>query len=108
MTSTSGNGEVRDALGTRIVGFGDILRNKPIGDELLLDGFDARKAPNQEFLSLCCQPGDVELLIFGCGRDAASLAVLRELRAGALAPAVGSTVRGLWISAGCAGGGVLA
>jgi len=28
---------------------------------------------------LCCEPGDVELLIFGCGRDPAALAVLRKL-----------------------------
>ena len=80
MTSTSSNGEARNAAGTTIVVFGDTLRNKQIVDELLLDGFDTRKAPNQDFLRLCCQPGDVELLIFGCGRDAASLAVLRELR----------------------------
>jgi DNA-binding response OmpR family regulator len=98
MTSTSSNGEARNAAGTTIVVFGDTLRNKQIVDELLLDGFDARKAPNQDFLRLCCQPGDVELLIFGCGRDAASLAVLRELRAGALAPAVSPTMRVLWIA----------
>lgn len=87
-------------MGTTVVVFGDTLRNKPIVDELLLDGFDARKAPNQEFLKLCCQPGDVQVLIFGCGRDAGSLAVLRELRAGALAPAVSSTMRVLWIAPG--------
>jgi DNA-binding response OmpR family regulator len=89
-----------NTIGKAIVVFGDTLRNKPIVDELLLDGFDARKAPNQEFLRLCCQPGDVELLIFGCGRDPASLAVLRELRAGALAPAVSPSVRVLWIAPG--------
>lgn len=89
-----------NTIGKAIVVFGDALRNKPIVDELLLDGFDARKAPNGEFLGLCCEPGDVELLIFGCGRDPAALAVLRELRAGALAPAVSPSVRVLWIAPG--------
>ncbi len=107
MTDTSSNREAGDAVGRTIVVFGDTLRNKPIVDELLLDGFDARKAPNQEFLRLCCEPGDVELLIFGCGRDAGSLAVLRELRAGALAPAVSSTMRVLWIARGDTEGDVL-
>jgi hypothetical protein len=61
-----------NAVGTTIIVFGDTLQNKPIVDELLLDGFDTRKAPNQEFLRCCCRPGDVELLIFGCGGDVAS------------------------------------
>jgi DNA-binding response OmpR family regulator len=89
-----------DAAGTTIVVYGDTLRNQPIVDELLLDGFDARKAPNQEFLKACCRPGDVELVIFGGGQDVASLAALRELRAGALAPAVSPTMRVLWIAQG--------
>jgi len=94
------NGEARDAVGTPLVVFGDAPRNRPIVDELRLDGFDARRAPNREFLRSCCGPGDVELLIFGCERDAASLRVLRELRAGALAPAVSPTMRVLWIAHG--------
>jgi len=49
MTGTSGNGEARDAAGTTIVVFGDTLRNRPIVDELLLDGFDARKATIKSF-----------------------------------------------------------
>jgi DNA-binding response OmpR family regulator len=88
------------AGGATIVVFGDTLQNKPIVDELLLDGFDTRKAPNQEFLRSCCRPGDVELLIFACGGEVASLAALREIRAGALAPAVSPTMRVLWITNG--------
>ncbi|MGH2852691.1 MAG: response regulator transcription factor [Solirubrobacteraceae bacterium] len=96
-----------NAAGATVVVFGDTLRNKSIVDELLLDGFDTRKAPNQEFLRMCCRPGDVELVIFGGGRDATSLGVLRELRAGALAPAVSRTMRVLWVAQGDTEGDVL-
>lgn len=104
MTDTQSN---TNAVGATIVVFGDTLRNKPIVEELLLDGFDTRKAPNQEFLRACCRPGDVEMVIFGGGRDATSLGVLRELRAGALAPAVSPTMRVLWIARGDTEGDVL-
>jgi len=44
-------------IGKAIVVFGDALRNKPIVDELLFDGFDARKASNQEFWGCAASPG---------------------------------------------------
>jgi len=86
------------SAGTPIVVFGESEGNKWIADELSLDGFDVRRACDREFLRECCDPGDVRLVIFGRSRHATALEVLREVRAGALAPAVSPMVRVLWIA----------
>lgn len=83
-----------------IVVFGERDGNRGIADELTLDGFDVRRAGDREFLRASCRPGDVDVVIFARGSDAALLEVLRELRAGAFDPDVSPAQKVLWIAHG--------
>jgi DNA-binding response OmpR family regulator len=96
MTDTAGSA----AGGGSIVVFGEREGNRGIADELTLDGFDVRSAGDREFLRACCRAGDVDVVIFARGSDAALLAVLRELRAGALEPDVSPATNVLWVARG--------
>jgi len=74
-------------------------RNEALGQELELDGYQTRHACDPVELRARCAPGDVDLIILGPAPDqAASLGVLRALRAGELHPEVNPEMRVLWIT----------
>ena len=80
-----------------VVGQG--LRNEALAEELQLDGYQTRHACDPAELRARCAPGDVDLIILGPAPDqAASLGVLRALRAGELHPDVNVGMRVLWIT----------
>ena len=74
-------------------------RNEALAEELELDGYQARHACDPAELRARCAPGGVDLIILGPAPDqAASLGVLRALRAGELHPVVCSAMRVLWVT----------
>jgi DNA-binding response OmpR family regulator len=74
-------------------------RNESLTEELELDGYQTRHACDPAELRARCVPGDVDLIILGPAPDqAASLGVLRALRAGELHPDVNVGMRVLWIT----------
>jgi DNA-binding response OmpR family regulator len=78
---------------------GEGKANDTLADELTLDGYDARSA-RPTALRTQCTHGGVELIILNAmGRQAGSLGLLRDVRDGALAPAMNPGVRVLWIGA---------
>jgi DNA-binding response OmpR family regulator len=73
--------------------------NDTIEQELVLDGYQLRRADETAGLQARCVPADVELVILGPTADQRGrLDALRTLRAGLLAPDVNPSVRLLWIS----------
>jgi len=74
-------------------------RNEALVEELKLDGYQTRHASDSAELRARCAPGGVDLIVLGPAPDqAASLGVLRALRAGELHPDVNSEMRVLWIT----------
>ena len=79
--------------------YGSGHRNKPIAEELTLDGFHVHPVSDTGLLSARCPHGDVDLVLFADGHRAEALRALRSLRSGELGAEVDSAVRVLWISA---------
>jgi len=78
---------------------GDGRRNEALAEELELDGYQVRLACNPAELRARCAPGGVDLIVLGPAPDqAASLGVLRALRAGELHPEVNLGMRVLWVT----------
>jgi DNA-binding response OmpR family regulator len=78
---------------------GEGRRNEALAEDLELDGYQARHACDPAKLRAHCAPGDVDLIILGPAPDqAASLGVLRALRAGELHPQVDLGTRLLWVT----------
>lgn len=75
-------------------------RNKPIAEELTLDGFHVYQVSDTGLLSSRCRHGHVALVLFADGHRAEALRALRALRSGELDAEVDSAVSVLWISAG--------
>jgi two-component system response regulator ResD len=74
-------------------------RNEALGQELELDGYQTRHACDPAELRARCAPGCVDLIVLGPAPDqAASLGVLRALRAGELHPDVNSGMRVLCVT----------
>src|ERR1039458_10180729 len=74
-------------------------RNEALAEELQLDGYQTRHACDPAQLRARCAPGEVDLIILGPAPDqAASLGVLRALRAGELHPEVNLGMRVLWVT----------
>lgn len=79
--------------------YGEEYTNLALADELELDGYEVRRASDPEKLRAACSTGEIELVIFGqATQRGAGLDVLRQLRAGAFAPAVKPELRALWMS----------
>lgn len=79
--------------------YGEEHVNLALADELALDGYEVRRASDPAKLRAACDACEVDLVIFGrATRRGAGLDVLRQLRAGALAPEVKSGLRTLWMS----------
>jgi len=78
---------------------GEGRRNEALAEELELDGYQVRRACNPAELRARCAPGEVDLIVLGPAPDqAASLGVLRALRAGELHPEVNPGMRVLWVT----------
>lgn len=78
---------------------GEGRRNEALAEELELDGYQARRACDPAELRARCTPGEVDLIILSPAPDqAASLGVLRALRAGELHPDVNPGMRVLWVT----------
>ena len=74
-------------------------RNEALAEDLQLDGYQIRHACDPAQLRARCAPGEVDLIILGPAPDqAASLDVLRALRAGELHPEVNPGMRVLWVT----------
>jgi DNA-binding response OmpR family regulator len=68
-----------------------------IARQLTLDGYEVRHADDPSVLRARCVPGDVQLVVLSeTENHAISLAALRALRAGELAPQVDRDMRVLW------------
>jgi DNA-binding response OmpR family regulator len=79
--------------------YGEEHVNLALADELALDGYEVRRASDPAKLRAACDACEVDLVIFGrATRRGAGLDVLRQLRAGALAPEVKPGLRTLWMS----------
>jgi DNA-binding response OmpR family regulator len=79
--------------------YGEEHVNLALADELVLDGYEVRRASDPAKLRAVCGACAVELVIFGRAiRRGAGLDVLRKLRAGALMPEVKPGLRALWMS----------
>src|ERR1039458_5820539 len=77
---------------------GEGRRNEALAEELELDGYQVRRACDPAELRARCAPGGVDLIVLGPAPDqAASLGVLRALRAGELHPDVNPGMRVLWV-----------
>lgn len=76
--------------------YGEQRTNAALAGELELDGYLVHCANHPSTLRERCQPGEVDLVIFGHSPHR-SLDVLRALRAGELAPGTAS-LRVLWMS----------
>jgi DNA-binding response OmpR family regulator len=76
--------------------YGEQRANAGIAGELELDGYRVHRASEPGTLRARCEPGEVDLLIFG-HEPKRGLEMLRALRGGALAPGA-SGVRVLWIT----------
>jgi DNA-binding response OmpR family regulator len=76
--------------------YGEQRANAVIAGELELDGYRVHLASEPGTLRMCCQPDEVDLLIFGYAPKR-GLEMLRALRAGVLAPGA-SGVRVLWMT----------
>jgi DNA-binding response OmpR family regulator len=82
-----------------LVLYGEEHANLALADELALDGYEVRRAGDPAMLRARCDPGEVELVLFDrSSHRGAGLDVLRELRAGGLAPQVKPGLRTLWMS----------
>ncbi len=78
---------------------GEGRRNDALAEELILDGFLLRRAEETGVVKTRFAEDDTDLIVFGPTRDrAASLAVLRSLRADELGPHVNPDVRVLWVT----------
>jgi CheY-like chemotaxis protein len=83
-----------------LVLYGEEHANLALADELALEGYEVRRARDPAMLRARCDPGGVDLVLFGrASRRGAGLDVLRELRAGGFAPQVKPGLRTLWMSA---------
>jgi DNA-binding response OmpR family regulator len=79
---------------------GEGRRNEALAEELQLDGYEVRRGCDPAELRARCAPGDVDLIVLGPAPDqAASLGVLRALRAGELRPDVNLDMRVLSVTA---------
>ena len=79
--------------------YGEEHVNLALADELALDGYEVRRVSDPAKLRAACDACEVDLVIFGrATRRGAGLDVLRQLRAGALAPEVKPGLRALWMS----------
>jgi DNA-binding response OmpR family regulator len=76
--------------------YGEERANAALIGELEQDGYHVRRASHPRTLAKRCEPGQVDLVIFGM-TPARGLEMLRALRANALAPGAAS-VPVLWIS----------
>ncbi len=79
---------------------GEQYTNDTLAVELTLDGYQTRRGCDLAALRARCTPGEVELIVIGATpqQQAASLAVLRALRAGELTPQVDVGMRVLWLA----------
>jgi DNA-binding response OmpR family regulator len=82
-----------------LVLYGTGRRNKPIAEELILDGFHVHAVSNTGLLSSQCSHGHVDLVLFADGHRAEALRALRALRSGELGAEADSAVGVLWICA---------
>ncbi len=79
--------------------YGEEYANLGLADELALDGYEVRRASDPAMLRAACDTEEIEVVIFGQPtRRGSGLDVLRQLRAGALAPEVKPMLRTLWMS----------
>jgi DNA-binding response OmpR family regulator len=79
--------------------YGEGSENAALGDELVLDGYQVRRASNPAELRARCARGDIEAIVLRAAPDqGAALDVLRALRAGTLAPEINMGMRVLWVS----------
>jgi DNA-binding response OmpR family regulator len=76
--------------------YGEERANAALIGELEQDGYEVRRASHPRTLAERCEPGQVDLVIFGMA-PARGLEMLRALRADALAPGAAS-VPVLWMS----------
>ncbi len=79
--------------------YGEEYANLALADELALDGYEVRRASDPVTLRAACHTREVDVLILGqAARRGCGLEVLRQLRAGALAPQAEPGLRALWMS----------
>ncbi len=79
--------------------YGEEYANLALADELTLDGYEVRRASDPVTLRAACDTREIDVLILGqAARRGCGLEVLRQLRAGALAPQAEPGLRALWVS----------
>jgi two-component system phosphate regulon response regulator PhoB len=79
--------------------YGEEYANLALADELTLDGYEVRRAGDTATLRAACHTREIDVLILGqAARRGCGLEVLRQLRAGALAPQAEPGLRTLWMS----------
>ena len=79
--------------------YGEEYANLTLADELALDGYEVRRAGDAATLRAACDTREIDVLILGqAARRGCGLKVLRQLRAGALAPQAEPGLRTLWMS----------
>jgi DNA-binding response OmpR family regulator len=79
--------------------YGEEYANLALADELTLDGYEVRRASDTATLRAACHTREIDVLILGqAARRGCGLEVLRQLRAGALAPQAEPGLRTLWMS----------
>ena len=79
--------------------YGEEYANLALADELALDGYKVRRASDPVTLRAACDTREIDVLILGqAARRGCGLEVLRQLRAGALAPQAEPGLRALWMS----------
>jgi DNA-binding response OmpR family regulator len=98
-------GPVRTSGGAAVVRapvlllYGEEYANLALADELALDGYEVRRASNAATLRAACHTREIDVLILGqAAHRRCGLEVLRQLRAGALAPQAEPGLRALWMS----------
>src|ERR1700677_2869455 len=88
-----------NARAATLLVIGEGQRNDALAEELILDGFLLRRAEDTGVVKTRFAEDDAALIVFGPTRDrAASLAILRSLRADELGPHVNPDVRVLWVT----------
>jgi DNA-binding response OmpR family regulator len=89
---------MNDSAATLLL-IGEGPRNDALAEELILDGFQLRRAEDARAIETPCTDDDTDLIIFGPARDhAATLGVLRSLRADELGQRVNPDIRALWVT----------
>ena len=93
------SGEVAAVKAPVLLLYGEEYANLALADELALDGYEVRRASDPVTLRAACDTREIDVLILGQAACRGSgLKVLRQLRAGALAPQAEPGLRTLWMS----------